>query len=94
LRHQQLAISKKPNLVTAITAAELFARQRPRVGGMVRPNPKRPRSGMSAQEANEIRELTQAELDEVTGAATDQFRGRYQLKLSEASGLLQSPPQK
>jgi ribosomal protein L29 len=49
---------------------------------------------MNAQETNEIRELTQAELDEVTGAATEQFRGRYQLKLSEASGLLQSTPQK
>ena len=49
---------------------------------------------MSAQETNEIRELTQAELDEVTGAATDQFRGRYQLRLAEASGLLQSTPQK
>jgi ribosomal protein L29 len=40
---------------------------------------------MSAQETNEIRELTQAELDEVAGAATAQFRGRYQLKLAEAS---------
>jgi len=49
---------------------------------------------MSAQETNETRELAQAELDEVTGAATDQFRGRYQLRLAEASGLLQSTPQK
>jgi hypothetical protein len=49
---------------------------------------------MSAQEANEIRELTQVELEEVAGAATEQFKGRYQLKLAEASDLLQSAPQK
>lgn len=49
---------------------------------------------MSAQVANEIRELTQAELDAVTGAAPEQFRGRYQLRLDEASGLLGSTPQK
>jgi hypothetical protein len=49
---------------------------------------------MSAQETNEIRELTQAELDEVTGGAPAQSRGRYQLRLAEASDLLQSTPQK
>jgi hypothetical protein len=49
---------------------------------------------MSAQETTEMRELTQAELDEVSGAAPEQSRRRYQLRLEEASGLLQSTPPK
>jgi ribosomal protein L29 len=46
---------------------------------------------MSRQETNKIRELTPAELERVTGAASqEQFRGRYQLKLSEAGSLLKA----
>ena len=44
---------------------------------------------MSKRQTREIRELTQAELEKVAGASTqEQFRGRYQLKLSEAGSLL------